>query len=276
MSVHRFNRVANGQAQAARRWAPRSEPFTLSEHDLPEFAALAKSAEMRGIDWKDRVELYHRLGMTDEQKVAMETKLVRYFSSGKIPEALVARVVRFNVFYICDSIDGGPVYRDDFVKAYEDTSSTGGLSRRMKLAYETSLKILKSLDMKPKVFNRGRKRKSSSVLVRPSTNEDGELGKAKAAPEKEKNGAPVNGAAHPEVKLRKSDDLEDYQKGIIADAFSLNCTRKEAAKRAGVSEDQLDGLWDDLCLEALASSRYEKREADQKQNKMRMLRKFMR
>jgi hypothetical protein len=248
--MQRLNRI-NGRGVGR----PIHQAAVQSEYDIPEFAALAKAAKDRNIKWDTHRELYHGLNLKFDEKVEIETRLVRYFGNGKITEELVDQVVKHNLFYICDDRNGKPVYEGDFVEAYKKEPSVNGLCGRIGLAPSTANIILRTLNLVPK---HGRRKRTVKPRKPPEINGNGHR------EPRHENKVVLEAPVSPKARPPEPENLADYEKGIVVDAFSLNYGRKEAARRAGVDEERIHGLWRDLSIQAGAPTKYENPKAYQK------------
>ena len=212
------------------------------EYGVREFDLLASRARESGIAWETRAQMYRALGLSNDEKMGVEAKVVRHLANGKLdcyPDT-VREVVRYNLFYLCSTDGGKPVFEDEFRLAHGRAVSIRGLARKMDLDTLSAGRLLRVLGLKLDGRGKGR-----DMQVRDSPDEGVRTGGGEALPGKRAIGY--------SVMPGDRDGLADYQKGIVVEAFSLNCRIGEAAKRAGVERHRIEGLWQDLCIQGAAA-----------------------
>ncbi|MDE1865392.1 MAG: hypothetical protein KGH94_02000 [Candidatus Micrarchaeota archaeon] len=209
-----------------------------SEHEVPEFAALERLARRKSVKWSGgRKELYGALRLSDEEKIEVEAKVIRYLTHNRLPDTLVQEVIMHKLFY-----KGGD-----------------GRTKRVGIGGEGLSRIAESLGLRDRTPR-------SNGLPRDKA-------KVKPVQEGHVNGKTIHGpnGSSKVNGTTKTGELADYQREIVADAFSLKCSREEAAKRAGVNGDQIFNLWNDLSMMASPPSRHEEQKNG---NKIATIRRF--
>ena len=196
--------------------------------DVPEYAELVRRAARDGTSYETRFELYDKMRLSDEEKVAVEAKVVRHVSHDILDDVLLARVVRYNLFYMGFSEYKGDIFKDDLLKAYSDSTSMLDMSERLGIVSTTGVDMLRRLGITELQW------------------------KAKPRPtrvEKKVHVIRVKEVKPEPVPIQQDGELNDAQKKIVGEAFTNHLRLKEAAQMARVKPELIYGLWSELAIE---------------------------
>ncbi len=167
---------------------PRREAsaMALSEMDVPRFAKLVKLAAAKEVVGETRLELYRKLGLSREQKIEVETAVVEHFCDVRLAPELVERIVRHNLFYVCEDRSGKPIYEDQLFRAFADGASVRVAAERLNLSFNTAWNIRARRGMKS-AWKRYGRLDSWTNGSEPDVKylKDGRAGEAVISPERE-------------------------------------------------------------------------------------------
>jgi hypothetical protein len=127
-----------------------------SATDVPEFAALAQAAKVRGMRWGKRVELYRKLGIPNRQKIAVEMKVVEHFLAGGSTPEWVSKLVRNNLFCLGDNGSGRSIFEDELRAACEEERSGRAAALRLGMPPTRVYQMLRELPPESKTDRRDR------------------------------------------------------------------------------------------------------------------------
>ena len=124
---------------------------------VPELVKLMRRAEKAGIRYKDRFDMYRRLGLSNEQRLAVETKVVEHISDGRIPDGYIGAIVRYNLFRLCETSRGKTVYEAEFRQVYHTRGTVKAIAATLGVYGSKVVELAGALRLEPKRGASGRR-----------------------------------------------------------------------------------------------------------------------